>query len=173
MLNASDIFRLIKNLYLCLSSLVFRTTFYSYVENKASHFTKIRVQHIGNSFKDCEQLNFYGFRCRLPESSKPVLLTHKLNNDSNSYVCIPLAQKNNLLDMEEGTVEIFNPSNTCRILLRSDGSIDIKASKLTIDSTSISLGTGGKKIARVGDRVEVDTSTGIGEIKEGGVNTSL
>lgn len=57
--------------------------------------------------------------------------------------------------------------------------INLKATQITIDSPKTIIGTGGQPIARVGDSVEVNVTSGSsagtwsGTITSGGVNTSI
>lgn len=55
-----------------------------------------------------------------------------------------------------------------------DRDINIEAGRdVNIDAQQTNLGVGGNQIARIGDTVQVNTTTGIGTITSGGINTSI
>lgn len=64
-------------------------------------------------------------------------------------------------------------------LTMSTQNITLKATEITIDSPKTTIGTGGQPIARVGDSVQVEVTSGSsagtwnGTITSGGVNTSI
>lgn len=64
-------------------------------------------------------------------------------------------------------------------LTMTSQNITLKATEITIDSPKTTIGTGGQPIARVGDSVQVEVTSGSsagtwnGTITSGGVNTSI
>lgn len=61
-----------------------------------------------------------------------------------------------------------------RVSIALDGTeINIVANTVNVNAARVNLGEGGEAIARVGDSVLVNTSTGEGTITTGGANTSI
>lgn len=86
----------------------------------------------------------------------------------------------------EGEIIIGLKNNTFTLNVDDNGNLTIntqkiklKATEINIDSPKTTIGTGGKAIARVGDSVEVNVTSGSsagtwqGTITSGGVNTSI
>lgn len=76
----------------------------------------------------------------------------------------------------DGIIEITGESDLNIIV---NGNCNLKAAKVNIDAAQTNLGTGGAKIARLGDEVEVEITSGssagtyTGKITSSGVNTSI
>ncbi len=76
----------------------------------------------------------------------------------------------------DGIIEITGGSDLNIIV---NGNCNLKAAKVNIDAAQTNLGTGGAKIARLGDEVEVEITSGssagtyTGKITSSGVNTSI
>lgn len=129
-------------------------------------------------------LNPYGFFCDLPNGAYAKVI------DEESNTAIPVTQKRPI-DVEQGEPVFYHPVTNTRIIERNDGSLDIETGEggtapvnikctqanvtasesVNIDSPITNLGTGGNKIARLGDEVTV---SGVkGTITAAGVNTSI
>ena len=76
----------------------------------------------------------------------------------------------------DGIIEITGGSDLNIVV---NGNCNLKAAKVNIDAAQTNLGTGGAKIARLGDEVEVEITSGssagtyTGKITSSGVNTSI
>lgn len=76
----------------------------------------------------------------------------------------------------DGIIEITGGSDLNVVI---NGNCNLKATKVNIDATETNLGTGGAKIARLGDEVEVKITSGssagtyTGKITSAGVNSSI
>lgn len=76
----------------------------------------------------------------------------------------------------DGIIEITGNKDLNIII---NGNCNLKAVKVNVDATETNLGIGGAKIARLGDEVEVEVTSGssagtyTGKITSAGVNTSI
>jgi phage gp45-like len=67
----------------------------------------------------------------------------------------------------------INVTSSEEINVSTDQDVNLKANTVNVDANKVDLGVGGQQIARLGDAVEVDPDTGIGQITGGGTNTSI
>ncbi len=95
---------------------------------------------------------------------------YSVNPDSPDKVAAEIYLRN------DGKIEITGGSDLTIIV---NGNCNLKAAKVNVDATQTNLGTGGAKIARLGDEVEVEITSGssagtyTGKITSAGVNTSI
>lgn len=121
----------------------------------------------------------YGYFGNLPEGT-PVLVFSVMGKDNNR-ICMGYSQDERKKDNEPSEVGMGNPKAQTFIKFLENGNIEIestaditiKANNVAVDATKVDLGTGGQKIARKGDPVQVNTGTGLGTITDGGTNTSI
>lgn len=120
----------------------------------------------------------YGLYVNLPENTKVVLWN--INANEENQVAIGFSQQDRFKNLESGEVLVGNPKTGSYIKLKANGSIEIESKdkiditvngEVDIDAAKINLGSGGARIARLGDEVTVGSNTGT--ITGAGVNTSL
>lgn len=96
----------------------------------------------------------------------------RLKKDGN----VTISTKGNVVVEEAVNINITNSGQTN---ITTSGSANVKASSVNVDASVTNLGVGGNKIARIGDSVQVNVTSGSssgtwsGTITSGGTNTSI
>jgi len=125
-----------------------------------------------------EILSPYGLNIGLPE--KTDLIIFNIQGKEGTQICMGYSKNDRFMNLEQGEVVIGSPKTKSYIKFKEDGKIEIESKEdiniivngnVNIDATKINLGIGGAKIARLGDQVTVDGSTGT--ITSAGENTSI
>lgn len=86
---------------------------------------------------------------------------------------------NPISNFNNSAMELRNSDRSTRIELGDSGTIDIHADTVNVNANTTNLGTGGDEIARKGDTVQVEVTSGSsagvydGTITSGGSNTSI
>ena len=148
-----------------------------------------KVTYEGKTPRDMPVISPYGLFVNLPPDTLGLILCPN-GNEANA-VCIGFCADERLKDIASGEVAIGNPLTKSKIHFLADGKIRIEASNnadieiitggdvkvtannVNIDAQKVNLGVGGNRIARLGDTVHVNTSTGDGTITSAGENTSI
>lgn len=127
----------------------------------------------------------YGLSSNPPLKTK-MLLFNILGSESNK-AGIAFSLKNRFKNLKAGEVVVGNIETQSfikfsenggieiesagKIIINVIGDVDLKANEVNIDATKTNLGTGGARIARLGDAVDVGGNPGT--ITGAGVNTSI
>lgn len=151
----------------------------------------LQVTYFGKS-ADAQNITPYGFYNSPPLNSLAWVFSNM--GDESKLGAISDDVDNRLKGLKEGEVAISNTKSGAFIKLLQDGTIEIKSDTINIAvsgnaeisgdaieikggnitlSGSVALGgSGGLPVARSGDSVLVDTSTGIGTVTSGSSNVS-
>jgi hypothetical protein len=154
-----------------------------------SFYQIMQVSYLGKT-GDAEYISPYGLYSNCPVDT-PVLLWN-LQSFENNRAGMPFSEDDRFKNLAVGEVKVGNPVTGSYVYFKADGKIEIESKSemdisingnvnltasgnVNVNASQTNLGTGGNKIARLGDEVTVDISGTpyTGTITTAGNNTSI
>jgi hypothetical protein len=184
-------FEIIKNWFSFLQTKVRNIVKRGYVTkpgDDTSDYHIIQISYLSPAkTANAELISPYGLSVNLPKDIQ--VLTFSVQAHEENKACIGYSQSGRFKNLEPGEVVVGNPGTGSFVKFVNDGTIEVSstdavsitttadvnitADNVVVDANKVDLGTGGAKIARLGDAVQVNLGTGIGTITSGGTNTSI
>lgn len=168
------------------------------ITGAANNSTQFPVQQLTFKGKVTEALMIFPYGVYANVSIEDALaLFFSIDGNEENKAAIAYTPQKRPTDLANGEVAVYHPTSNSFIKFRNNGNIEVEgtgqinivttgdvnlecnaasvtaAASVDIDSPVTNLGSGGQPIARVGDAVQVNTTTGVGTITAGGTNTSI